>query len=304
MQLIATLRVANVLGEGVLWHHQTGMLWWTDIQARQLLRYDWTHKTLQRYTVPERLASFGFVDDRNHAGNRLIAAFESGIALYDPDAQKIEWLARPEAHSAQVRFNDGRVDRQGRFWAGTMVEGSHAELSATLYCVDCNGHVQHRERDIRISNGLCFTVDGAGVYFADSPRRSIYLYDLQEPYGTLHHRRLFVETPPGAEPDGAIIDAEGYMWSAHWGAGQVVRYAPDGRVDRTLSIPASQPTCVAFGGPNLDLLFVTSARDGLRADALLQQPDAGAVFVYDVGIKGLPEPQYRYNPQAAFAESS
>src|SRR5882757_7988253 len=98
MQLIATLRVANVLGEGVLWHHQTGMLWWTDIQARQLFRYDWAHKTLQRYAVPERLASFGFIDDCNNAGNKLIAAFESGIALYDPDGQTIEWLARPEAH--------------------------------------------------------------------------------------------------------------------------------------------------------------------------------------------------------------
>src|SRR5882757_4832451 len=100
MQLIATLRVANVLGEGVLWHHQTGMLWWTDIQTRQLFRYDWAHKLLHRYTVPQRLASFGFVDDCNHAGNILIAAFESGIALYDPEMQTIECLERLEAHSA------------------------------------------------------------------------------------------------------------------------------------------------------------------------------------------------------------
>lgn len=292
MRLIETIRVQNVLGEGVLWHHQTGMLWWTDIQARQLFRYDWTRKTLQRYSTPERLGSFGFVAD----SNRLIAAFESGIALYDPELLTVEWLARPEAHISRVRFNDGRVDRQGRFWAGTMVEGPHHDVSANLYCVNRSGQVQHRERDIRISNGLCFSPDGAYLYFADSPRAHIHRYQLSEPHGALLDRQLFTQLPAGAEPDGATIDAEGYLWSAHWGGGKVVRYAPDGRVDRILNVPASQPTCVAFGGPELDRLFVTSAREGLDAGKLIQQSDAGSVFVYEVGIKGLPEPQYRYNP--------
>jgi len=106
------------LGEGVLWHHPTGMLWWTDIQARQLFRYDWAHKTLQRYAVPERLASFGFVDDCNNAGNKLIAAFESGIALYHPDAQTSNGWRDPNRVLHMCASMTGAVDRQGRFWAG------------------------------------------------------------------------------------------------------------------------------------------------------------------------------------------
>jgi L-arabinonolactonase len=299
MPLVDVLRVENTLGEGVLWNHRTGMLWWTDIQSCRLYRYDWQQRHLQQYETPRRVGSFGFV-----AGScRLITAFDSGIALYDPDTQQVDWLARPEAAVPQLRFNDGRVDRQGRFWAGSMVETPSSTVSANLYCIDHHGQALLRRQGIRISNGLCFSPDGRYLYFADSPSHCIERFALQEPQGTLGAAQPFARAPTGIHPDGANVDAQGYLWSAHWGAGQVVRYSPAGDIDRILPVPATQPTCVAFGGPDLNLLFVSSAREGLSAEALRQQPDAGAVFVFDVGIRGLPEPHYRYDPGAAASRS-
>jgi sugar lactone lactonase YvrE len=290
MEPIDTIRVGNTLGEGVLWDADSQTLWWTDIHDRKLYRHDYRARRTEAIAMPERLCSFGFVRD---SGN-LIAAFESGLAFYDPSSGATEWVARPPAR-AGVRFNDGRIDRQGRFWAGTMVEAEGLDEKASLYCLEGSGKLQIRESGIAISNGICWSPDGKRFYFADSPLQTIFAYDFDATSGAISNKRVFAKTPPGAYPDGANVDAEGFLWSAHWGAGQVVRYAPDGTIDRTIDVPASQPTCIAFGGPDLDLLFVTSARDGLTADALLRHPSAGDVFIYRVGIRGLPDARFAWS---------
>jgi sugar lactone lactonase YvrE len=288
MELIDTIPVGNTLGECVQWDAETQTLWWTDIQERKLFRHDFRSRNTETIATPERLCSFGFV----RRSRRLIAAFESGLALYDPAGGPIKWLARPE-NGAGIRFNDGRVDREGRFWAGTMVEGPHG--SANLYCIDGHADLQTKETGIAISNGISWSPDGRRFYFADSPLRTIFVYDFDVFSGGISNRRIFAKTPEGAFPDGANVDGEGFLWSAHWGAGRVVRYAPDGTVDRMIEVPASQPTCVAFGGPALDLLFVTSARDGLNEAALLRHPSAGDVFVYRVGVRGLPDARFAWD---------
>jgi sugar lactone lactonase YvrE len=224
---------------------------------------------------------------------RLITAFASGIALYDIDRQSVDWLPRQQALDPGVRFNDGRVDRRGRFWSGTMVEGNQDSASACLYSVDGTGAVRCQARGIRISNGLCHSPDGERLYFADSPTRTIFGYELLEPEGVLGPRRLFAQTPEGAFPDGAAVDSDGCVWSAHWGAGCIVRYTPNGRIDRTLRVPTCQPSCVCFAGPDLDVLCVTSAREGLAAAVLHAEPHAGDVFLYRTGVQGLPESEYR-----------
>jgi sugar lactone lactonase YvrE len=280
--------VQNVLGESPLWNVRDARLWWTDIQGRRLFRYDPAARTLDEIATPERLCSFAFV-----AGSgRLIAAFESGLAFYDPANGAVEWLYRLERGTAPIRFNDGRTDRQGRFWAGTMVEGEGREPLGRLYCLDRNGQVRRQPDPVFISNALCTSPDGSLLYFADSPRRTIFVYNLDRISGVLSNRRRFVETPEGAFPDGANVDREGFVWNAHWGAGRIVRYAPDGCIDRTIEVPASQPSCIAFGGPEMNLLFVTSARDGLRDDVLLSQPGAGNLFVYTTDITGLPDADF------------
>ncbi len=288
MEPVRIIEVGNTLGEGVLWNVETQSLWWTDIQERRLYRYDWDSRSLSRFTTPERLCSFGFV----RGSERLIAAFESGFALYDPITGATTWLARPEAGRPSMRFNDGRVDRQGRFWAGSMAETAAGAGKANLYCLDGSGRACRRESGLTISNSICWSPDGTRFYFADSPRRTIWQYAFDTASSGISDRRQFAQTPDGAFPDGATVDAEGFLWSAHWGGGRVVRYAPDGRIERLLEMPVSQPSCVAFGGPKLDLLFVTTAREGLKEDVLGSQTGAGDVFVYDIGITGLPEERY------------
>jgi sugar lactone lactonase YvrE len=131
------------------------------------------------------------------------------------------------------------------------------------------------------------------MYFADSPTHVIQVFDLLEPEGVLSAPRAFARTPAGAYPDGAAVDADGCVWSAHWGSGTVVRYTPGGVVDRTLHLPTTQPSCVCFGGPDLDVLCVTTARRGLSSAALSAQPNAGDVFLYRVGVKGLAECEFQ-----------
>ena len=281
--------VGNIVGEGVLWDSRRGALWWTDIQGRKLHRCDWSSGGIQTLDAPQRVGSFGLV-----AGSEdLIVAFESGIALYHPHRRSVTWLARPAAVTPGIRFNDGRVDRRGRFWCGTMVEGEQPGLRGCLYSIDASKELRCHLEGIRISNGLCMSPDGTQLYFADSPTRTINVYALLEPEGILGTHRIFTQTPEGALPDGAAVDADGCLWSAHWGAGRVVRYTPDGRIDRTLEVPTRQPTCVCFAGPDLDVLCITTAREGLDGPTLQVEPNAGDVFLYHAGVQGLPEPEYR-----------
>ncbi len=288
MKLVETLRVRNNLGEGIQWDVETGAAWWTDIHARTILRYVPSTGAFDTFAMPERVGSFGLIE----GSDDIVVAFESGFAIADLDGAILSWLGKPDAALPGVRFNDGRVDRQGRFWAGSMVETEPRDARGNLYCVGKDGAVQRRESGIIISNGLSWSPDSRQMYFADSPLRSIYVYDFDANDGSIANRRVFANTPEGAHPDGATVDAEGYLWSAHWGAGQIVRYKPDGSVDRVLPVPASQPTCVAFGGADLDLLFVTSARENLSEQALAGQPDAGNVFIYKMDVKGLPDRRY------------
>src|SRR5580693_59044 len=241
-ELVDVIAVKNTLGEGVLWDAQTERLWWTDIQERRLFCYAPATRALEQFALPERLGSFGLVAD----SDAIVAAFESGFALYQPRTDQREWLARPKHDAANIRFNDGRVDRQGRFWAGSMVEGGGAP-QGKLYCLRSDGSAAVHATGISISNSLCFSPDGSHLYFADTPLRTIFRYDLDAVTGVISNRRVFAQTPQGAYPDGANVDREGFVWSAHWGAGRVVRYAPDGTIDDTIDVPASQPTCVAFG---------------------------------------------------------
>lgn len=288
MEPIGIIRSRDILGEGVLWDDRLQCIWWTDIAGRRLHRWTWRQRSLETFGLPERLGSFGLIEN----DDRIVAAFESGIARYDLADGSLTWLARPEANTRGMRFNDGRVDRQGRFWAGTMEESEPREGRANLYVVHRSGNAERRESGIEISNGACWSLDSRTFYFADSPRRNIYAYDFDAERASISGRRIFARLPPDAYPDGATVDAEDHLWSAHWGAGKIVRYTSGGKIDRVLNVPASQPTCIAFGGPELDHLFVTSARDGLSKAGLESQPDAGSLFIYKLDCKGVAENRF------------
>ena len=293
VELSHTIPVANGLGECILWDDESRSVLWTDVPGQRLYMHDPQAGTTASIEFDEDLCSFGLVK----GSGELVCAFQSGIAIVDRSGggrQRLHRLPRAD----NVRLNDGRVDRQGRFWVGSMVAGEDNQLvdgvSGELYCVDRKGEVRSHLQGIRISNSLCWSPEGNVLYFGDSPTREIYAFDFDTGHGTLSNRRVFARTPRGAVPDGSTVDSDGFVWNAEWGKGRVVRYAPDGTVDTTVQLPVSHITCVAFGGPDLTDLYVTTAKYGLSDEVLREQPQAGDVFVFSTSVRGLPEARFLY----------
>lgn len=282
MRLLQQLKLGHSLGEGVLWHPLQQAFWWTDIHASQLYRYHPGTDQLDCWPTPDRLTAFGFTPD----ADKLIVSFAAGMAFYWPGEQRVQWLARPEEGISGNRFNDGRVSPAGHFWAGTLVEEDHGQQAA-LYRFDgkrCEAVIT----GLQIANGLCWSPDGSRCYHADSPTGTISVYRHDMHTGQLSTPQVFARMPEGVYPDGACVDAAGNLWSAQWGGGCVACYSPEGELLQRLELPASQVSCVAFGGPDLDWLIVTTARENMTAEALTAEPAAGDVFIFQAPYRGLP----------------
>lgn len=292
IELVAQIPAGCVLGEGPVWDHRESCLWFTDIQSAQLLRLDWPSAQLTRYDLPERLGSLGLTADPA----QLVCAFASGYALYTPASGACEWLAKTEPEYRGIRMNDGRTDRQGRFWAGSMVEKRKLAggASGTLYRLDGPDAAPAELRGgIAISNAISFAPDGTALYFTDTLTQEILRFPLDPATGALGEPASFAKLSGGAYPDGADVDADGRLWNAEWGSGRVTAYNPDGSHYAQVELPVSQVSCVTFGGAALDLLFVTTAREGLSEEQLAREPQAGDLFVYRTGVRGLPAPVWR-----------
>jgi sugar lactone lactonase YvrE len=277
----------DILGEGPVWDVQEQAFYWLDIRGCRVRRYDWSSGRTQSWTLPEMVGSLAV---RERGG--LLLAMRSSISFFDPATGALERVAAPEAGRENMRFNDGKCDRQGRFWAGTMNDLVR-EPSGTLYRLDPQRGCVAQFNGLRTPNSLAWSPDGRIMYFADSRSQVIHAYPYEPATGELGAPRVFHTVEPPAIPDGATVDAEGFVWSALYGGSRVVRIAPDGRVDRTIELPVEQPTSCQFAGPNLDVLFITTARQRLTQEQLAQQPLAGALLAADVGVRGLPETRYR-----------
>ena len=289
LTLLHSIPLKNKLGEGIVWHSASQSVWWTDIHGRFLYQLFWPSLQLNSYPLPERISCFALLNpaDPMRSDYSMLVAFESGFALYQPESQGIFWLAKPEAHLSGNRMNDGRIDRQGRFWAGTMREVDQGQ-TGTLYRLDqqgCHAVISN----LLIPNSLCWNKNSSLMYHADSPTGVIYSYGFDAEQGTASQPQFFASVPDGAEPDGAVIDADDHLLCALWGGAAIARYAPSGQQTALHALPASQPTCLAFGGPELDLLFVTPARQGLTEAQLAAEPDAGSLLIYQSAYQGLPE---------------
>lgn len=287
ISLVDEIAVGNSLGEGVQWRQADQSVWWTDIHGCKLYQLRWPSRELIQYGTPEPLTAFAFTAEEG----KLLASFAGGFAWFYPADGHIEYQHRI-ATDGGVRLNDGRLDRQGRFWTASMSTLAEPDASGSLYCLDGEAQLSVHEIGLQIGNGCAWSPDSRTFYLADSPRRRIDAYDFDAAAGRLSGRRRFVETPMGAYPDGATVDSDGMLWSAHWGAGQVLRYRSDGSIDCSVAVPAKQSSCVCFGGAELNLLFVTSAREGLDDEALAADPRAGNLFVYETPFRGLTEGVY------------
>ncbi|NIB38242.1 SMP-30/gluconolactonase/LRE family protein [Pseudomaricurvus alkylphenolicus] len=296
-ELVETIPVSNTLGECVIWDERDHSLWWTDIQERKLYRLLWENRRLSEFSTPERVASFGLTD----IPGTLLVAFETGLALYRPvEASNIvHWIDRFLPINGGVRLNDGRVDRQGRFWVGSMAESDEHRHSGQLYSLDSDGKLKSHLSGIEVTNSICWSPDSRYLYFADSPSCTIQRYRYDSINGRLSEAEIFARTNPDIFPDGSDVDACGNLWNAEWNGGRVSCYDSDGKSIYQLQVPVQQPTCITFGGPNYDLLFVTTARYGLRSEELAAQPEAGNLFVYRVQTQGLPAPLFTAHKQFA-----
>ncbi len=282
MTPIHVLPVQNQLGEGVLWDARTRSALWTDIEGSRFWQWQ-PGEPPESHALPQRLGSFALTDDPAS----YVGAFESGFAAFTPATGAFEMLAPVTAEAPHLRMNDGRVDRTGHFWAGSMME-TKGEPRGSLWRYDGSGAATAHVHDIRIPNSLCWSCDGTQMYFTDTPRQAIlrYAFDGDRPVG---EPEIFATTTGHRFPDGSCIDADDHLWNAQWGSGEVVRYRPDGSIERRITLPTSQPSCVAFGGEHLNLLLVTTARVGLSVEQLAAEPLAGALFVYETDVTGLAE---------------
>lgn len=276
----------NQLGEGPVWDVQEQALYWVDITGRLIQCHDPASGATRRWKMPERVASLAL---RRSSG--MVVALETGFAFFDPATGEISWIARPDAMIARNRFNDGKCDSAGRFWAGTM-DDTAREHTGSLFRLDADLSVHRMDGAIAISNALAWSPDDRTFYFADTLDGIIYAYDFDPSAGTIANRRVFASPAGPGVPDGAAVDREGHLWNAEWDGWRVVRYAPDGSVDRVLELPVQKPTSCAFGGPDLKTLYITSASLGLDEAALATQPWAGCVLAIDLDIAGLPSHRF------------
>lgn len=281
-------RCADMLGESPVWDHRQGRLYWVDSVSRLVRFLDHASGQTGQLELPSVIGSVALCRDPG----QLIAGLQDGIYRVDLADGGVVPVCRPDPANDRVRFNDGKVDRQGRFVCGSM--GIHAEPLGELIRVSADGGITRLATGIRIANAICFSPDGGTMYFADSLDRTIRACSYSPGPRPPGRPRLHVDTRPfGSGPDGATVDSDGFLWVALVGAGKIGRFAPDGRLDRLLEAPVDMPSCVAFGGPGMATLYVTSIRDSGTGRAISHHPLGGHLFAVDgLGVTGIPEPCY------------
>ncbi|GAB3104107.1 SMP-30/gluconolactonase/LRE family protein [Aestuariicella hydrocarbonica] len=278
----------NKLGESPLWDPRLECLWWVDIQEKSLYAADSDGKLLRHWQFSQPVCSIGL------AGQGLVAAFADGFALIN-DNGEVTYLTKPELTKGPLRFNDGKADRQGRFLSGTMQFGELPGAHASLWRLDKEGTAVQVEENLRLANATCFSPMGNILYFADTLEGVIRRYPYNPTTGSLGSREDFIDTREyGSAPDGATVDAEGYLWVALIETQSVARFSPEGKVEKMIEVPIPYPSCPAFGGKNLDVLYVTTISDSgnrLRTE----DPNGGRILtISNLGVRGLAEGVYQY----------
>ncbi len=290
MRIDVVVDVKTTLGEGPVWDVEQQRLFWIDAAGMRVFRATAEGSEIRAWDVPSRVGSIAIRKD----GKGAICSLAKGFHALDFTTGECPLIAEIEPDQPANWINDGKVDRRGRFFAGTM-DSQEAGPNGALYRLDPDLSVTKIESNIIVSNGPCWSPDNRIFYFADSWSGEIWAYDYDIETGTPANRRTFVrlDTSRGGAADGSTVDADGYLWNAQVYDSKLIRYAPDGSIDRVIEMPVKKVTSVMFGGPDLDILFVTSmAKQPLPrfpADGVMR----GSLFaVRDLGIRGLPESRF------------
>lgn len=276
------LEAHDLLGESPFWDAADQALVWVDIYGRRIHRLHPATGAVRTLAMPDRVAT---AIPRARGG--MLVALSRSLHMLDEAGGLGAPFFTLDAGETGIRFNDARTDRHGRLWIGTMNEDGDAPTGA-LYRIDADLSVSSVEHGIAISNGIGFSPDGTRFYFADTPERIIRAYDLDDADGRIANRHdLITIDGDSAYPDGSTVDADGFIWNAQWEGSRVVRYSPDGHIDRVIELPVSRPTCCVFGGEALGTLYVTSACMELSGATLRAQPLAGSLFRIETGTTGI-----------------
>ena len=281
MQAELIVDCRNAHGEGVFWNHEDQKVWWTDIAGKALWWFEPASGQSGSLAMPDRVCAFA-----PRAGGGMVLAFADGLALLDGEGRMTR-IEDFEPDNDQSRLNDGRTDRCGRFVVGGMNEGD-GRADSSVIRLDPDGTVTTLIRDVAISNSICFSPDGGTMYFTDTPTRRIIAYPYNQQTGTLGEARLFADLAdePGF-PDGSCVDADGGVWNTQWDGYRVVRFTSDGAKDVVVELPVGRVSCCAFGGPELDTLYITTSRQGADEAILAKEPTSGGLFAVKPGRRGV-----------------
>jgi sugar lactone lactonase YvrE len=272
--------VQAVLGEGPVWVAPDAALYWVDIKGRKIFRLD-ANNSMMQWETPVRVGS---IAPRTAGG--FLAGTDEGIMAIDLESRGFELLFNPEPNLPDNRFNDGKVDRRGSFWAGTM-DDRERQACGSLYRIGHGLDCTKMDAGYKVTNGPAFSPDGRTVYHNDSARQITYRFDVDEG-GDASNRRTFLKFNEGdGYPDGMTVDAEGCLWIAFWDGWCVRRFSRAGELLLTIEVPTARPTSCAFGGAQLERLYITSARVGLAEADLAVQPNAGGLFMTLPGVPGI-----------------
>lgn len=285
MQAELNLDARALLGEGPIWDARRQVLYWVDISGAKVHAYDPAKVEDRAFDVGQPV---GTVVPRRSGG--VMVALRDGFAALDTETGALTTIADPEAHLPENRFNDGKCDPAGRFWAGTMRIAEDRAGAGSLYRLDPDLSVHKMWGNITTANGIAWSLDARTMYYIDTPTMQVVAFEYDLETGAIANPKPVVSTPDGPGfPDGMTIDAEGMLWVAYWDGWRVVRWDPaTGKALAVIELPVARVTAPWFGGPNLDELYITSARVGLDQAALAQQPHAGSIFRVQPGVRGLP----------------
>jgi sugar lactone lactonase YvrE len=277
------------VGECPVWHAGERRLYWVDILEKKIHRFDPATAKNETFELPEIVPCIGL-----RAAGGLVLTLKKDFAFFDPVTGKLEKLAAVESDRPNNRFNDGKCDRQGRFWAGTM-DSIHWDTPAgNLFRLDTERKAERMRSEVVCANGLDWSPDSRTMYFTESFRYEVFAYDFDPVTGAVANRRPFirVEKASGGFPDGLTVDAEGFVWSCAVGIGEIRRYDPEGKLERTIRLPVSRGTSCAFGGEDFETLYITSSRETLKPEELRDRPLSGSLFAVETGVRGLPSTPY------------
>ena len=276
-----------LLGEGPVWSPTDGFLWWVDIKRAKLHRHNPKTGNTRRYDLPIHASALAL----SKGGLMMIGDRE--IGTYDPETEDYRCLYKLGDEPEGNRTNDGGIAPDGSLWFGTM-DDSEQHVRGAYYRFGSDQVLSKLSLEqVLVTNTFAFSPDGRTFYTSDSAEQEILAFDHDTETGTLTERRVFATTSSaGCYPDGSAMDCDGYLWNAQWAGSRIVRYAPDGSIDRIVNMPVSRPTSLAFGGSDMRTLYITSARTGLSDLAMNRQPMAGCLFSIEVDVAGIPVPEW------------